>query len=747
MANPDTAGTTVGTAVTINVLANDTATTAPIDPASVQVSFASTGTAVAAPNGVVTFTPSGSLSGTATFTYTVADTGGRRSAPATVTVGVSAVSPDSREPNNTFATATDLGTGDKTITGLNINTSTDVDYFKWRSTGSGVATFDVDFLQARGDIDFAVYDANQNLLGSSSGLGDGETVSLAVTNNQTLYLKVLGFNGQVNSAYSLTIDGPTGGGGGGTTGSISGSVYIDANRNGVRDSRLVTGSNPDVVYVVDISGSTGGAFVGSSTIGDFNNDGRAGTILDAELAAFAVLNQSLIDRGLGTTARVSIVAFESDAANADMNPNATGVQLSIPAGADNNRNGIPDVKEILGQYTPTGGTNYVAALQQTAATFTALGTAQGRANVVFISDGVPGSNDYADEVASLKAAPLRANIRAFGAGSGAQLAPLQVIDPNAQIFTNTNDLLNVFGGLQGGTGGTVFTENGQRAVRVYVDSNNNDAFDTGERNVLSRADDPATTTVDETGFYSFTGLASGTYVVREIPPTGYAAISPPTATRSIVVGSGQNVVRADFGNIVARPPVVSSLTDSPDPVTAGSPVTLTATGVTDPDNDVANVTFYRESNGVAGLQAGASGDAQVGIDSSATGGYTAQVSTTGLAVACTRTTPARPTRRTSAARSCRPRTAWVRSSSTAHPSPTPAGPTRCRPVVRSCSTVRAAPTPTSPPVRSRTRGTSTVTARSARRAPPPVMASRPVRRRPTCPRPSRPTSPARSRYA
>jgi hypothetical protein len=89
----DSATTASGTAVTINVLANDTPITS-INPASVVIGAAVGGTAV--PNlttGAVTFTPATiptPFTGTASFTYTVADNLGQVSLPATVTVTVTA---------------------------------------------------------------------------------------------------------------------------------------------------------------------------------------------------------------------------------------------------------------------------------------------------------------------------------------------------------------------------------------------------------------------------------------------------------------------------------------------------------------------------------------------------------------------------------------------------------------------------------------------------------------------------------
>jgi hypothetical protein len=79
-------------------------------------------------------------------------------------------------------------------------------------------------------------------------------------------------------------------------------------------------------------------------------------------------------------------------------------------------------------------------------------------------------------------------------------------------------------------------------------------------------------------------------------------------------------------------PTVGTLADTPDPVTAGNSVTLTAGGAASPDGTVASVSFYRETNGEPGLQVGAEGDTPVGADTTPAGGFfSASASTTGLA--------------------------------------------------------------------------------------------------------------------
>lgn len=108
VANPDSASTLTGSAVTIPVLANDSiGAPGVIDTASVQIATQSVnGLAAANPNGTVTFTPAAGFSGTTSFSYTVANTSlpALRSNAASVTVTVSAPAPAPVANNDTATT-------------------------------------------------------------------------------------------------------------------------------------------------------------------------------------------------------------------------------------------------------------------------------------------------------------------------------------------------------------------------------------------------------------------------------------------------------------------------------------------------------------------------------------------------------------------------------------------------------------------------------------------------------------------
>lgn len=84
----DTAETMQDTAVTVDILANDSDSDGTLDPATVNVSSASNGTVVVNVDGSITYTPNSNFSGTETLTYQVKDNDGAPSNSATVTITV-----------------------------------------------------------------------------------------------------------------------------------------------------------------------------------------------------------------------------------------------------------------------------------------------------------------------------------------------------------------------------------------------------------------------------------------------------------------------------------------------------------------------------------------------------------------------------------------------------------------------------------------------------------------------------------
>ena len=104
--------------------------------------------------------------------------------------------------------------------------------------------------------------------------------------------------------------------------------------------------------------------------------------------------------------------------------------------------------------------------------------------------------------------------------------------------------------------------------------------------------------------------------------------------RKISVESDDTITGYDFGYRLNQKPVIKSLTVTPGvTVPVDRNIVISAAGVTDPDGDtISGVTFYRESNGIDGLQKGDGGDQLIGYKPVAKqGAWRIQTNTAGLA--------------------------------------------------------------------------------------------------------------------
>ncbi len=83
-------------------------------------------------------------------------------------------------------------------------------------------------------------------------------------------------------------------------------------------------------------------------------------------------------------------------------------------------------------------------------------------------------------------------------------------------------------------------EPGLAGVTVYLDLNDNGVLDTGE----------PTATTNASGAYDFTGLAPGTYVVRQILLGGVILSTPPKDSYSLTVTNGSNFINQNFADVL-----------------------------------------------------------------------------------------------------------------------------------------------------------------------------------------------------
>ena len=119
-------------------------------------------------------------------------------------------------------------------------------------------------------------------------------------------------------------------------------------------------------------------------------------------------------------------------------------------------------------------------------------------------------------------------------------------------------------------------------------------------------------------------------VTNEVTRTTALDLGGVANERKITVADTDTVSSANFGYIAITAPVIRSFTINPSPVAAGTDITLTATAISDADGDtLESVTFWRESNGIEGLQKDS--DIRLVVRTVAKRGlFRVQTSTTGL---------------------------------------------------------------------------------------------------------------------
>jgi hypothetical protein len=176
------------------------------------------------------------------------------------------------------------------------------------------------------------------------------------------------------------------------------------------------------------------------------------------------------------------------------------------------------------------------------------------------------------------------------------VSPTSVV--SGASFTLTASNVTEIGGA-----GTVGT------VKFYLESNGSSGLQTASDTLIGTGVKNGTTW---TFTASSAGLAAGTYT--------YYAVATDAANVSSVAPQA-------YLTIVS--PTIGSFTTAPSPTNAGTVVTLTASNVTETGGTVSSVVFYRESNGIAGYQAGSDTVVGTGVKNGST--WTTTVDTTGFA--------------------------------------------------------------------------------------------------------------------
>ncbi|MEM1387854.1 MAG: VWA domain-containing protein [Pseudomonadota bacterium] len=185
--------------------------------------------------------------------------------------------------------------------------------------------------------------------------------------------------------------------------------------SGFLSRQPVTSELADVVFAIDVSGSTDDPFIGTRPVGDRNGDGFADQIIDAEIAAFEALLASIIDDAQLPDANITVISFESTAS----------IVYSGRASADLDANGTLDVLETVRALDSGGDTDFEAALELATQHFQTAPT--GQRALYFLSDGANNrGGPINDDAAALQA--LNVQTQAIGIGQNADEDDLDIVD-------------------------------------------------------------------------------------------------------------------------------------------------------------------------------------------------------------------------------------------------------------------------------------------------------------------------------
>jgi hypothetical protein len=213
-------------------------------------------------------------------------------------------------------------------------------------------------------------------------------------------------------------------------------------------------ANTTLIYVFDLSAST---LNGEGCGNDANQDGKANTPLDCEIAAGAALNEQAVKNG--TVAQVGLIGFASGATPADLS-GADKRQALVEPDADVNANGTPDVVDAMDSAfsgtrdqpvgfrifshgtTDNTTTDFSSGIQ--AACEILRNTDSANRLVVFLSDG---ANRGGDPISSVPPCDPAAAFQTFAVGAQAsctqesELGNLQAVaDLTGGTCTSVSDL-------------------------------------------------------------------------------------------------------------------------------------------------------------------------------------------------------------------------------------------------------------------------------------------------------------------
>ncbi|AFY54222.1 RHS repeat-associated core domain protein [Rivularia sp. PCC 7116] len=337
-------------------------------------------------------------------------------------------------------------------------------------------------------------------------------------------------------------------------GTIQGFAFDDLNQNGIFDLDLIQGDTPDVFFVIEYSCAVSGGVVDWTTADLETAFSGNLTPVDQELGAILLLNNYLIEQGFGETANIGILDGTGEVF--DMDPSRPGIQVATNPLADNNNNGIADIREALRR--PLYGSSPNAVVKAIDL-HEGLGLT-GDLNVMFMSSGNFTLKE--EDTTAIDAAKAEGvNVSAFSFSLRA-MEKMRAIDPEATLIKSTQQVYDIFSGnvLGENFDPKFIAEPLLENVTVYLDLNNNSVLDPEEPKQITKQP-------GENGnyYYSFDNLLPGDYTVRQVVPENYFETTPASGSFVDTVSATDNtfthafgIARKDNNSLVNQNPVFTS---------------------------------------------------------------------------------------------------------------------------------------------------------------------------------------------
>ncbi|MEL4897465.1 putative Ig domain-containing protein [Crocosphaera sp. Alani8] len=368
-------------------------------------------------------------------------------------------------------------------------------------------------------------------------------------------------------------------------GTIEGLVFEDINRNTFLDLNLVQGDNPDVFFVIEYSCAVAGGNIDWTTADLDETFAHNLTPVDLELGAILLLSEYLIAQGFGHTANIGILDGRGNVF--DLDPSQEGLQITTNPLADNNNNGIADLREALRRpvygSSPTAVVKAIELHQE-------LGLS-GDLNVMFMSSG--NFTLQAEEKEAIDLAVTQGvNVSAFSFSFRA-MEKMRSLDPDATLIKSTQQIYDIFSGnVLGDSFDPKFLQEPLlEGITVYLDLNNNGILDSHEPQQVTQIPDNSLDVSDASFSFRFDNLLPGTYIVRQVVPERYEETTPTSGSFVDVITVSENTFYHQFG--LAKKASAQSLPPQAPVFTSTAPTGTLTVGeqlfyqvqATDADND------------------------------------------------------------------------------------------------------------------------------------------------------------------